>query len=304
MDKKAIESKFDFIAFLLLINFRRMIILLVITKMISSMLMMICFLIIIPRYYFRKERPQWRLFLDHHLKLSQVLTGTIIGGYLMVAFLSGIICFYSFGNNDAAFICEAGFAFIANLILTNNLDMINWDKGKNKVFLGIIIVLSTLQYCGMNIYYAVIFLRSSDVWLGILVNTILLIFINVIHLWRILNINIKLESLLITGLFGIGFIEIILYGSIGALMINNDDWNRVINCDVVNYFDKFIFLLAVGIDNINQFKPLTASLSTKDILVYCVGNVTNLVTAGFFISYITSATFELTRLKSNRVKDK
>ena len=275
----------------------------ILMKIFSVMLMIIYFSILISRYYFRKERQHWRPFLEHHPFFRRVLTGTIMDWYLMVAFLVGTFVFFVFGYKNVAFICEAGFAFIANLLLTNNLDASNLNKVKNKIFLGSIIILSTLQYFVINIYYSVTLLRAADVWLGILVNTILLIFINFIHLWRILNISIKIENLLISGLIGISFIEIISYGSMGVIMINTADWNRVIDCNTLNYFDKFTFLVAVGIDSINQFKPLNELLSTKDILVYCVGNIVNIITAGFFISYITSTTFEIVKSKSNKNTD-
>lgn len=61
-----------------------------------------------------------------------------------------------------------------------------------------------------------------------------------------------------------------------------------------------MIVINVGIEYINQLPNVKSYVDSKHMLVYCLGNLTNAASMGFFISYITSSVFKLKNDNDNK----
>lgn len=220
----------------------------------------------------------------------QILSKNIIN-LLSLGIVSAILMFLI-----SSFSSEAGLCFgilmivLFSLSTTDYLSKTKLKTVKDKLFLGFSILINVGYYGALIFIYPIQFFHN-DMWFPMFLGIIVAIILNFIHLWRILNACETIGTVVIFGGVNIILIEIILYWSVGMLMLDNSEWDKIQNFKL--YFDQFIMTINVGIKYISQLPKLESATNTKHMLVYCLGSLTNAASMGFFISYITNSVFKL-----------
>lgn len=191
---------------------------------------------------------------------------------------------------------KLGFFFANLMVVLFTLDtttsLKNIDLKTLKGKLQIIFFLFTNYIYSFYLLFVYTYLfTKEDIWHGIFISLVVVIAINYMQLWCVLSICKTIRTILFLGVWILISIELILYGVVGLLMVDDVTWEKIESFP--NFFDSFIMIFNVGLEYINQLPIVKTYVDSKHMLVYCLGNATHFISMAFFVSYITSSIFKL-----------